>query len=51
VPLIEEPPAFQEGAWKFIEGNPVLKETHNSIEQMIKQMNRGISTLKDISKR
>lgn len=50
VPLIEEPPAeFLEGAWKFIEGNPVTKEKHESIRQMIKRMNEGIAMLKDLT--
>lgn len=50
VPHIEEPPQWQPGKWKFVEGNPVTEEKHHSIEQMIRQMNKGIDTLKDLSK-
>jgi hypothetical protein len=49
VPIIEEPPAFEQGKWKFIEGPPVTLEKHESITEMIKQMNRGIATLKPIT--
>ena len=50
VPLIEEPPEkFQPGKWKFIEGDPVTKEKHEAISMMIKQMNRGIATLEEIT--
>lgn len=49
VRLIDEPPPFEEGKWKFIEGPPVTREKHESITEMIKQMNRGIATLKPIT--
>ena len=42
------PPEFQPGKWKFIEGNPVTKEKHESIVEMIKQLNRGIDTMKEL---
>ena len=45
VPLIDEPPAFQEGKWKFIEGPPVTRDVHDAITQMVRQMNAGIRTL------
>lgn len=49
VKLIEEPPQpFKPGEWKFIEGNAVTQEKHESITQMIRQMNRGIATLKEL---
>jgi hypothetical protein len=49
VPLIEEPPeVYEAGKWKFIEGDPVTEEKHEAIKAMIKQMNRGIATLKEI---
>lgn len=50
VPLIEEPPEkFEAGKWKFIEGNPVTEEKHEAIRAMVKQMNKGIATLKPIT--
>lgn len=50
VPMIEEPPPeFVAGLWKFIEGNPVTADKHESIRQMIKRMNEGIATLKDLT--
>jgi hypothetical protein len=51
VPRIEDPPKWKQGAWKFIEGNPVTREKHEAIVQMIGQMNKGIETLKDLSSR
>jgi hypothetical protein len=49
VPLIEEPPEkFEPGKWKFIEGDPVTEVKHEAIKSMIKQMNRGIATLKEL---
>lgn len=44
-----EPPAFVEGAWKFIEGPPVTRDKHEAIVQMIRQINAGIATMKDLS--
>ena len=48
VPRIEEPPPYEEGVWKFIEGNHVTQEVHEAISEMIKRMNRGIGSLKDL---
>lgn len=49
VPLIDLPPKWKAGKYKFIEGPPVTKEKHETILRMFKQMNTGIATLKDLS--
>jgi hypothetical protein len=47
-PLIPLPPPWAAGKYKFVEGNAVDKVKHDSIVQMVRQMNRGIATLKSI---
>jgi hypothetical protein len=49
VPHLPDVPPFQEGKWKFVEGNPVTREVHDAIADMISQMNKGIATLKDLT--
>ena len=41
VPLIPEPPPFEPGKWKFIEGPTVTKVKHDAIVQMIRQVGAG----------
>ena len=44
--LLPEPPAFEEGKWKFVEGNPVRRQVHDTITLMIRQMNEAIRPMK-----
>lgn len=48
VPKIELPPPFEQGKWKFVEGNRVTKEKYDAIYEMISQMNNAIITLKPL---
>ena len=48
VPKIDLPPPFEQGKWKFIEGNPVTKAKYDVICEMITQMNNAIITLKPL---
>ena len=49
VPAIPDPPPYEEGKWKFVEGNSVGREVHETIGMMVAQMNRGIATLKPLT--
>lgn len=48
VPMIDLPPPFEKGKWKFIEGNIVTEKQYNAIYEMISQMNKAIKTLKPL---
>ena len=46
-PYITEPPPLLEG-WRLQDGVSVDAELHGTMLEMIRQMNRGVYTLKDI---
>lgn len=47
-PYITEPPPDWQPGWRLQDGVAVDKELHATLLGMLRQMNRGIATLKDI---